>query len=356
MHLLSLPTSVAIILLLLAGCTDVHLSGRHLLSLDIDGRAVRLWVEGADGTVQTKPLGNLLTVDTLRLRGTHDGRWLFLLKYAPHLSKLRCASPAWSASDDPVLPFESYNLHSLSLSHSDRVTEEHFMKLLTVPPDSRVIIPLVPQSIIRHLELVDIHSILSSPQLPNFLSLVASTIETLRLSSTDRKETDYISRVLCDVLPSLSILTHLNTTAQTLGTLPPSLRALTISLGSLGSVPEDAQSSDSPVDPGVGMIHATVIGILDLARGSSLKSLTITDAAIPDYLHFHLAGSRGYGDEQELGKQDRLWRQAAIQGVLITVANPAKDSGFEEQQVGSPFDPAVSIGEPDLTRSFPHLG
>lgn len=328
----------------------------HLSSLDIDGPAVQLLIEGNDNPVKTRPLHNLVSVCCLRLRGTHDGRWLFLLKYAPYLTEFRCDSPPWTSLDDGILPFDNYNLKSLSLHNSHSLTEQHFLKLLTVTPSADH-----PRSVITHLELVNIPQVLSSPKLPYWLSLTASTLENLRLSPSTQEETHTITRVLRDAASSLSNLTHLSTTARTLNVFPPSLHSFTVSLSSVGSDPTSLagpQSSDilGTHTTRVGMIYSTVVAILDAAQGSRLKSLTIVDAALSDYLHFHLAGSRGYGDPREMSNQDRLWRQAAIQGVLVTVVNPAKDSDFEEQQVGAPFDPIISIAEPDLTRSFPHLG
>lgn len=281
--------------------------------------------------VQTKDLSNLVTVKTLHLRGSHDGRWLFLLKHASHLSQLRCVFPAFAGPDEPSLPFESYNLRSLSLLNG-RVTEEDFMKLLTVTPDLRLTTPLAPQSIIRHMELVDVQSILSSPQLPNFLSLIANTVESLRLSSCGERENDYISRVLSNALPSFSHLTQLTTTARLLGALPHSLRAMTLSLAHMSIAPEIVSGTNnmSFIQARVGMIRVTILDILDRACGTSLKSLTITDATLQDFLHFSIAGSRSYGDEQEMQTQDFLWRKAALRGVLITVLNPHENNSDSE--------------------------
>ncbi|KAG8992831.1 hypothetical protein FRB93_002153 [Tulasnella sp. JGI-2019a] len=315
MHLLTLPTQLA--------------------SLDIHGGAVRLWVEGADVAVQSKPLPNLSTLSSLCLRGRHDGRWRFLLRYTSGLTRFR-ASPDWTTSDNPSLPFDSYNLRSLTLVDSRSLTVDHFLQLLQTsrPQLSRAIF----RSHIRNLELVNVPTILSSPQLPHFIGLLSPTLQSLRISSTSSEETEYITKVLTDTLPALSSLTHLNTSAHTVPVFSPSLHSLTITLGSIGTPPSmnSSETVRSAQNPPVGMIYHTIINLLnDVVPGTSLKQLTIIDAAVQDYLFFNLAGSRDYGNDVESERQNRLWMKAAKEGVLITVVNPTKDIdpfGFEEMQ------------------------
>ncbi|KAG9027228.1 hypothetical protein FRB95_007986 [Tulasnella sp. JGI-2019a] len=284
-HLLTLPT--------------------QLTSLDIYGGAVQLWVEGTEVAIQPKPLPNLSTISSLCLRGSHDDRWRFLLKYTSGLTHFR-ASPDWTITDDPSLPFGSYDLQSLALIEGTHLILDHFS--LLVQASSTPLSNAVFQSNIRNLELVNVPTTLSSLRLSHFIGLLSPTLESLRISSTRSEETEHITEVLTQTLPTLTRLTHLNTSARTFSVFSSSLHSLTITLGSTGRPPSTIST--------------------ETIQGTMLKQLTIIDPAMQDYLFFNLVGSRDYGNEVEMEKQDRLWMQAGKAGVVITVVNPAKRTDY----------------------------
>ncbi|KAG8924548.1 hypothetical protein FRC01_011359 [Tulasnella sp. 417] len=338
-------------------------------SLTIHAKSVMLLVHSPEGSIKPPPLHNLVTVRKLNLMGLHDARWLFLLKYATQVTDFS-GTPAWhSPSDDPVLPFAKWDLKSLALTDGVRLSLTHFQQLIS--PSS----PSAP-SRLRSLELVNVPSLFTFKQLPQLLLSRSQTLESLTISSSNSDELAEITKTLTSVLPSMSTLTHLSTNAYRLRVLSPGLRSLQFSLAQTpssfysayrnhrSSTPTSPLSSPREPTHPIGTIYDTISGILDFISPSSaasspsksrpstsssysrpqtasvsprptLKKLTIIDAPMEDYLHFHLVGSDDWGDTTEAGRQNRLWMRAGQLGVLTVVEKAVQNDSSGRSSMGS---------------------
>lgn len=326
-----------------------------------------LLVHSAEGSIKPPPLHNLATVRKLNLIGLHDARWLFLLKYATQVTEFR-GTPAWhSPSDDPVLPFAKWELNSLALTDGVRLSLAHFQQL--VSPASAA--PSAPRRL-RSLELVNVPSIFTSPHFQPLLLSLSHSLESLTISSSNSDELAQITQTLTSALPSMPLLNHLSTNAYRLRVLSPALHSLQISLAQTpssfypthhyrSSTPSSPLSSPKEPSHPIGTIYDTISGILDsisppppspskssssssaaLSRPqtassprTTLKKLTIIDAPMEDYLHFHLVGSDDWGDMTEAGRQNRLWMRAGQMGVLTVVEKAVQNDSSGRSSMGS---------------------
>ena len=310
---------------------------RNLRQLELHADNAPLYLDRPDANTQsTRRLTNLVTLTTLTLHGRHDGRWLFLMKFAPHLTSLR-VSPCWGWEHSTSLPFTNYNLRSLHLTndqsdeHSDnRLTPIMFENLVTAPLLSprRSISSL--DTNVRNLTLIDVPIL---QELRPHLAFLAPTLETLHIAYNTPHTRQAMTSLLEETLPLLTSLTSLHTNAGTEGLMnpPDSLTSLTISLkGRPAPAPTESPhvySSSIPSyasDPQIGSIYSTIMTILDSSSCSApgrLKNLTIVDPTMSDFLHFHLV-SDSYGNPSESQKQNRLWMKAGQMGVLVNVVKP----------------------------------
>ncbi|KAG9047444.1 hypothetical protein FS837_002207 [Tulasnella sp. UAMH 9824] len=333
-------------------------------SLTIHAKSVMLMVHSPEGSIKPPPLHNLVTVRKLNLIGLHDARWLFLLKYTTQVTNFR-GTPAWhSPSDDPVLPFAKWELNSLALTDGVRLSLAHFQQLVSSSSAST-------PSRLRSLELINVPSVFTSSQFQPLLLSLSQTLESLTISSSNSDELAQITKTLTSTLPLMTSLTHLSTNAYRLRVLSPALSSLQISLAQTPEsfypihhrslTPTSPMSSPREPSHPIGTIYDTISGILDSISPSTasspsksrpstsassrpqtassprttLKKLTIIDAPMEDYLHFHLVGSDDWGDTTETGRQNRLWMRAGQLGVLTVVEKAVQNDSSGRSSMGS---------------------
>ncbi|KAG8986024.1 hypothetical protein FRB90_004257 [Tulasnella sp. 427] len=327
----------------------------HLLSklpcldaLTLHAKSIMLLVHSAEGSIKPPPLSNLATIRKLSLLGMHDARWLFLLKYTTRVTSFR-ATPAWHASDDPVLPFSKWDLRELCLCDGVRLSLEHFQQLVSPPLSS----PSSSSPHLRSLTLINVPTLFTSPAFEPVLTSLSPSLTNLTLSSSNASHLSSLTSTLTSVLPNMPTLTHLSTNTPALRTLSPRLHALTISLAqtppsfypptsppSTTTTRTSTPPSPTP-NPTIGTIYETISGILctlptppQTTTRTSLKRLTIIDAPLEDYLHFHLVGSHDW-DTTEAGKQNRLWMLAGQLGVLTVVEKAVTGELSNRSSMGS---------------------
>ncbi|KAG8950024.1 hypothetical protein FRC04_008103 [Tulasnella sp. 424] len=347
-----------------AGNTNLlHLLSKltALDSLTIHAKSIMLLVHSSEGSIKPPPLPNLVTIRKLNLIGLHDARWLFLLKHTTQVTNFR-ATPAWHSSDDPVLPFAKWDLQSLALTDGVRLSTDHFQRLVSSSSSST-------PSRLRSLELINVPSLFTSFQFQPCLASLSPTLESLTISSSNCDELAQITKTLTSTLPSMSCLISLSTNAYRLRIISPILHSLRISLAQTPAAfypahtPRSSASTsplNSPREPShpIGTIYDTISGILDSisppppsptgpspttksrpqtasSPRTTLKKLTIIDAPMEDYLHFHLVGSDDWGDMTEAGKQNRLWMRAGQMGVLTVVEKAVQTDSSGRSSMGS---------------------
>ncbi|KAG8932112.1 hypothetical protein FRC02_001668 [Tulasnella sp. 418] len=313
---------------------------RNLNTLLLHSEAFDLFPESeslnaAKTTFSLSGLNSLSSVKGLTLLGDQNHhRWLWLIPFMTEVEDF-FGVPCWLEKDEAVLipPVTTWSTRTLTLkpgsSGVDHGMTLGIFKGMIAPPPPRNHTDSLSHSFLRSLDLQDT-PVLGSKELPELLTGMTN-LQYLRLYSHDRIVHKNLVFSLAVALPFLFSLRTLETNAiaakpspeETIPSFPSSLHSVTVSLSAVAWLQQEQADGPSHRGPKVGYIRKTIRRVLKIAKGSQLRNLSIKDCTLSDFLHFNIAGSAEYGDEQESAAQNKMWLMASQMNVLVDVVRPS---------------------------------